>query len=207
MLVGTDNRTLTLGAFGSVGGTCQDVATPFATESPDTVALGIRLTEPAHHQRGECPAQVTAASIQLSRPLGNRALVDSVTGAALASFDEHRLLHPTRIPAGYRLLYTAPYGAGTSVGATQHWESPTEIGSLTLTQIDGPLTDVIKGMAHVDPHQGSPPLLVRGHPATEFTSPDAIAWTENGEAMLIDWYTPDPPPTTASVIAIADSSP
>ncbi|WP_327065014.1 hypothetical protein OG500_04350 [Kitasatospora sp. NBC_01250] len=35
----------------------------------------------------------------------------------------------------------------------------------------------------------------------------AVAWTENGEAMLLVRSTEDPRPSTAAVIAIADSSP
>ncbi|MFF7633281.1 hypothetical protein ACFZB9_09035 [Kitasatospora sp. NPDC008050] len=43
--------------------------------------------------------------------------------------------------------------------------------------------------------------------AGQFTDPGAVAWTENGEAMLLIRSTEDPQPSTAAVIAIADSSP
>jgi hypothetical protein len=55
------------------------------------------------------------------------------------------------------------------------------------------------------PYLSSPPLLVHGHPATQFTYSGAIAWSENGETMLLLRTRPDPPPT--AMAAIADSGP
>ncbi|WP_104814151.1 hypothetical protein [Kitasatospora sp. MMS16-BH015] len=144
--------------------------------------------------------------MQLAQPLGHRALVDRATGAALKSFDGRRLLHPARIPAGYRLSYTAPLGAATT-GAVQHWQSPTAIGDLSLTQVDGPLSAAVNavGLGLHNPYRSSPPLVVHGHPAIQFDYSGAIAWSENGETMLLLWTRPDPPPTATATAAIADS--
>jgi hypothetical protein len=206
VLVGTDGRTLTIDGV-ETGTSCYETAAPVVTESRQTVALGIKYTtRPAPHSDLCVAGPTETLSVQLSQPLGNRRLVDRATRAPLGSFDESRLLHP-RPPAGYQLFATLPYGAGTGpAGAIQRWESTTGHGELTLVQIDGGTLAAV-GRGNSDPHQSTPPLLVRGHPATQFATPGAVAWTENGEAMLLTWSRPDPQPTAAAVIAIADSSP
>jgi hypothetical protein len=211
VLIGTDDRTLILSGFEPGGFTCGDGVMATVAESSRTVALGIEYTQrdPSRINPDCATADgITTAVAHLSRPLGNRTLVDRKTGATLGSFDESRLLHP-HVPAGYVLFSTSPYDAGPGIGgAIQRWQSMKEGEGgeyLTLTQISGSLATVSHG--YPVPHQSSPPLLVRGHPATEFADSGAVAWTENGEALLMHWQTRDPQPTTASVIAIADSSP
>ncbi|GAA1962387.1 hypothetical protein [Kitasatospora viridis] len=208
VVVGADDRTLFVGGF---GGVCDEDFTPVATESAGSVALSIKVTAaPGSGSDGACSAgQVTSASVRLNQPLGSRALVDGDGGATLASFDGSRLLRPAKLPPGYRLMSTAPYQASSgAVGAIQHWGSDKLLGQLELIQLDGPLSDVHSFYDSSDTgYQTSPPLTVRGQPATQYSATGRVGWTEGGEAMLMTWFTTDPQPSTASVIAIADSSP
>jgi hypothetical protein len=194
VLIGTDDRTLT------IDGPAQECGTSLvavATESPHSVAIGIKQI-PIRPPLPACMASVND-SVQLSHPLGARTLVDRDGGAHLTSFDANRLLHPA-LPAGYHLRDVSP----TASGAYQEWDS-TNSAKLTLLQTDRPLTSVL--LPRDGHYQSNPPLLVRGHPATQFTGSNTIAWTENGETMAMTWVTPAPEPSTAAVIAIADSSP
>lgn len=206
-MVSADGRTVTVGGFSYP---CFGTVSPLAQESARHVRLSLRWTTPNKH--GACNksmALVPAMDVHLSAPLGARTLVNGDNGRALDWFDGRRVLHPSRLPAGYALQYVSPAvrsglatGPRYQVGCIQDYQSSTTGAVLIITQILGTAN------TPPDPQDHPTAIRVRGHPGQ--ADAHSITWTEGGQTIRISIYSqgyaPGKPLTVTDLLAIAASA-
>ncbi|MER7844278.1 hypothetical protein ABTZ03_10080 [Kitasatospora sp. NPDC096077] len=170
LLASADGRTLTL----SIGWGCERQPELLVRELPDKVRVSIKHTVPATDPPGLCDpmggyARITA---HLKAPLGNKPLIDAVTGRPVVHFDGRNLALPTYLPDHY---FPYPQDQMAQIPGLEpfpedrpNWATGYHVGtepgvgaSLIVRQTRG------AGPAPA----GRPTTVVKGHPAT-FTSAD-----------------------------------
>ena len=152
-------------------------------------------------------ARPPALRVRLAAPLGQRNLVNGLTGQPVPRFDGRLLLQPAKLPPGYQqqAVFTQLTSAQKHpvIEVQQvYWRRTTGTGYLDIDEtVDSPFL--------VPPWQspaGGEPwtrIEIRGVPG--WASPSAIAWRQHGIIYRISASTPLPL-TTAQLTAIADSA-
>lgn len=172
-IVSSDAETLIVGPYGL---SCSATVSVVARESAAAVALFLQYRVPAKSPR--CPAgagsmQLKAEqSLHLRSPLDSRILVDGATMSPIASLSGRLILHPTSLPAGYRLREFRPWLNHQPVAASvQIYASGNDPDVLEFVQYAGPLV--------LSPGPGGwTDVRVRGF--TGRASGGRVSWTENG---------------------------
>jgi hypothetical protein len=116
-----------------------------------------------------CNAEAVRAvpvRIRLTAPLGNRALVQAVSGGPVRYFDERDLASLGALPAGYRLTSDLPSVSFPGndqpwvVGDTRIYTGPAGTGTLTIAQLVG-----ARGIIPLTPWPWPGHVLVHGRVA------------------------------------------
>jgi hypothetical protein len=205
VVVSADGRTITVGGFPYP---CFGTVQPVARETAGQVRLWLRYVAPS--KPGVCDkdvALVITRTIHLKHPVGSRTVVDGASRHRLASFDGHRTLRLTKVPAGYHFQYISPVvlaggpllGPAEQSGCSQLYSS----GKVALT--------IVQASSHLrlTLPQGRHPvaITVLGHAGQATTN--EITWREHGLSVLIlvnATGSARQVMTTRQLIALADSA-
>lgn len=210
-IVSADGRTITVGPYPRKD--CPATITVVATESETQVALFLDHVTPPKPppctpEPNAAMASVFAHNIRLRNPLGNRELVDGVTGQTIAWISARIVLRVT--DASYRLLSIVPMGSmsgtqGVAAGAIQYYTRLADPNGLSIVQSAGSVP--VPGPAP----GGWMPIRVRGHQGR--ATRNLISWRENGltdyiaVSYAVETENMDYPQvlSTRELIAVADS--
>ncbi|MFD9688944.1 hypothetical protein [Kitasatospora sp. NPDC059088] len=184
LLASADGRTLTL----SVGWGCESRPELVVRELPDKVRVSVRHTVPVTDPPGLCDpmggyARITA---RLKAPLGDKPLIDAVTGRPVIHFDGRDLALPTYLPDQYfpypedqiaQIPGLAPFPEDRPNWATGYHvgTEPRAGASLIIRQSRG-------GADPAPTDRPTATTTVKGHPAA-FTSADP-----NLGPRSLSWY-------------------
>jgi len=165
-----------------------------------------------------CSAETLRSAVARARlpaPLGNRALVQAVSGAPVRYFDERGLARAGVLPAGFRLSsdlpsVSFPEQATWAVGDTRTYTGPASAAArLSVAQLV-----VTPGFIPLTPWPWPAHVRVNGHPAALLTDragglvySRSITWVDHGYRFVVNISVQghkQVPLSTAALTEVAD---
>jgi hypothetical protein len=180
-LLGTDDRTITLAVD---WGPCEYQPDLVARESADRVVLVLRRKDFSGPGVGcDGPGGAARMSAELGSPLGNRRVVDAVTGEPVQILHGRNLARPGYLPPGYH--------EDTGVNRSMYGLAPAQVSLPQYTRAfrtgpaGGPapllITQTLGGGGRTT---GPGQLAVQGHPAAFTTARQGAL----GEVRTLSWF-------------------
>lgn len=176
-LISANERTISVTAAGS----CDDTINLSADEQPTGVALTLHYTHPRIPPCSGMPG-FAVYDVHLSAPLGQRHLLDGLTGARIPFFNVAGIARPAYLPAGYMFRYNAP--DASDLLTYQNLQIPRDARCSQIYAHGYDLLVITQGGTLIMPPRAKPKqITVNGHPALEF--PSAVSWTERGQRLTV----------------------